>query len=153
MHDCARWESFCTVVVVRTSLLVHSFTSNALKDVFPFLESQGILRYALFDTPQPYSIPLPAIFAWNLGVMSTETPSLCPTCCYAVISSAKSRHETMRFFKLQFSAAPSSSFARSVVYLLMWSSSIYPLSHRTCTRPFGWPIQPFRSHVLSVFGS
>ena len=42
MYDRARRESFRTVAVVRISLLVHSFT-NALKDIFAFLESNGFV--------------------------------------------------------------------------------------------------------------
>ena len=48
MHMCAyaraRRESFRTVLVDNTSLLVRSF-SNALKDAFPFLASNGIPQY------------------------------------------------------------------------------------------------------------
>ena len=42
MYDRAHCESFQTVAVVRISLLVHSFT-NALKDIFAFLESNGFV--------------------------------------------------------------------------------------------------------------
>jgi hypothetical protein len=43
MYDRAHRESFQMVAIVRISLLVHSF-SNALKDIFAFLESDGFLR-------------------------------------------------------------------------------------------------------------
>ena len=42
---------------------------------------------------------------------------------------------------------------RSIVYLVMRSSTIHHLSHRTCIRPFGWPIQPFLSLLLFAAGS
>lgn len=91
-------------------------------------------------------------------MMRTESPTACPTCCNGIISSAKSRHNTMRYFKHQFSAPSISlppsflSFTISIVYLSNLSSSIHSHTHRTCMRPFGCPFQPLNSLVLSTFG-
>ncbi len=61
------------------------------------------------------------------------------------------------YFKLQFSAScqtlPSSSFARSIVYLSIWPLAIHLRYQRTWRRPFGWPWHLFFCRVGMIFVS